>query len=128
MPTPPTAPLPRREREIMDILFGLGEGAAEEVRARLTDPPSYSAVRALLARLEAKGHIKHREEGLRYVYSPTVTPTTARRAALKQYVRTFFGGSVGEMVTSLLRHETWSDEELASLQDEINRARKERKR
>lgn len=128
MPTPPTAPLPRREREIMDILFGLGEGAAEEVRARLTNPPSYSAVRALLARLEAKGHIKHREEGLRYVYSPTVTPTTARRAALKQYVRTFFGGSVGEMVTSLLRHETWSDEELASLQDEINRARKERKR
>ncbi len=128
MPTPPTAPLPRREREIMDILFGLGEGAAEEIRARLTNPPSYSAVRALLARLEAKGHIKHREEGLRYVYSPTVTPTTARRAALKQYVRTFFGGSVGEMVTSLLRHETWSDEELASLQDEINRARKERKR
>ena len=128
MPTPPTAPLPRREREIMDILFGLGEGAAEEVRARLTNPPSYSAVRAQLAPLEAKGQINHREDGLRYVYSPTVTPTTARRAALKQYVRTFFGGSVGEMVTSLLRHETWSDEELASLQDEINRARKERKR
>ena len=126
MPTPAPAQLPRREREIMDILFGLGEGAAEDVRARLTHPPSYSAVRALLARLEAKGLIKHREEGLRYVYSPTVTPTTARRAALKQYVRTFFGGSVGEMVTSLLRNETWSDDELASLQDEINRVRKER--
>jgi BlaI family transcriptional regulator, penicillinase repressor len=126
MPTPAPAQLPRREREIMDILFGLSEGAAEDIRARLTDPPSYSAVRALLARLEAKGLVKHREEGLRYVYSPTVTPTTARRAALKQYVRTFFGGSVGDMVTSLLRNETWSDDELASLQNEINRVRKER--
>src|ERR1043165_1430563 len=109
MPTPAPAQLPRREREIMDILFGLGEGAAEDVRARLTHPPSYSAVRALLARLEAKGHIKHREEGLRYVYSPTVAPTTARRAVMKQYVKTFFGGSLGDMVTSLLRNETWSD-------------------
>jgi BlaI family transcriptional regulator, penicillinase repressor len=110
----------------MEVLFGLGEAAAEDVRARLTDPPSYSTVRALLARLEAKGHIKHREEGLRYVYMPTVAPTTARRAALKQHVRTFFGGSLSDMVTSLLRHETWSDEELAELQDEINRVRKER--
>jgi BlaI family transcriptional regulator, penicillinase repressor len=110
----------------MDVLFGLGEAAAEDIRARLTNPPSYSAVRALLARLEAKGHIKHREEGLRYVYVPTVAPTAARRAALKQYVRTFFGGSVGDMLTSLLRSESWSDDELATLQDEINRARKER--
>lgn len=126
MPTAQPHKLPRREREILDILFGLGEAAAEDIRARLIDPPSYSAVRALLARLEAKGHIKHREEGLRYVYAPTATPGTARRAALKQYVRTFFGGSIGDMVTSLLRQETWSDEELASLQDEINRVRKER--
>jgi predicted transcriptional regulator len=110
----------------MDVLFGLGEAAAEDIRARLTNPPSYSAVRALLARLEAKGQIKHREEGLRYVYTPTVAPTAARRAALKQYVRTFFGGSVGDMLTSLLRSESWSDDELATLQDEINRARKER--
>jgi BlaI family transcriptional regulator, penicillinase repressor len=126
MPSLPPAKLPRREREIMDVLFGLGEAAAEDVRARLTDPPSYSAVRALLARLEAKGQIKHREEGLRYVYSPTLAPTTARRVALKQYVRTFFGGSVGDMVTSLLRSESWSDDELVTLQDEINRVRKER--
>ena len=113
MPTHQPAQLPRREREIMDVLFGLGEAAAEDVRA-------------LLARLEAKGQIKHREEGLRYVYTPTVAPTAARRAALKQYVRTFFGGSVGDMLTSLLRSESWSDDELATLQDEINRARKER--
>ncbi len=110
----------------MEVLFGLHEAAAEDVRARLTDPPSYSAVRAMLARLEAKGHIKHREEGLRYVYAPTVTRSAARKAALRQYVRTFFGGSVGEMVTSLLRSESWSDDELATLQDEINRARQER--
>jgi len=80
----------------------------------------------MLARLEAKGHIKHREEGLRYVYAPTITRTAARKSALQQYVRTFFGGSLGEMVTSLLRSENWSDDELASLQDEINRVRKER--
>ena len=126
MPTAQAQKLSRREREIMDVLFGLGEAAAEDIRARLTDPPGYSAVRAMLARLETKGHIKHREEGLRYVYAPTVARATARKAALKQYVRTFFGGSLGEMVTSLLRSEAWSEDELANLQDEINRARKER--
>ena len=126
MPPPQPHKLSRREREIMDVLFGLGESAAEDIRARLTDPPSYSALRAMLARLEAKGHIKHREEGLRYVYAPTITRTAARKSALQQYVRTFFGGSLGEMVTSLLRSENWSDDELASLQDEINRVRKER--
>ena len=67
MPTPPQK-LTRREREIMDILFALGQGAAEEIRERLTEPPSYSAVRTMLARLEAKGQIRHHEEGLRYVY------------------------------------------------------------
>ena len=76
MPPPQPHKFSRREREIMDVLFGLGESAAEDIRARLTDPPSYSAVRAMLARLEAKGHIKHREEGLRYVYAPT--PANAR--------------------------------------------------
>ena len=128
MPTAQPHKLSRREREIMDVIFGLGEAAAEDIRARLTDPPSSSAVRAMLARLETKGHIRHREEGLRYVYAPTVARATARKAALKQYVRTFFGGSIGDMVTSLLRNETWSDDELASLQDEINRARNERKK
>jgi BlaI family transcriptional regulator, penicillinase repressor len=126
MPTTPQTRLPRREREILDVLFAIGEGPAEDIRSKLTDPPSYSAVRALLARLEAKGLVRHREEGLRYVYAAAVPRTAARKAALKHHVRTFFGGSIGEMVTSLLRNETWSDEELASLQDEINRVRKER--
>jgi BlaI family transcriptional regulator, penicillinase repressor len=120
--------LTRREREIMDILFGLGQATAEEIRERLTDPPSYSAVRTMLTRLEAKGSIRHREEGLRYVYAPTTSQATARRTALKQYVRTFFGGSVGEMVTSLLRQESWTDDELTALNAEIQRAREERKK
>jgi BlaI family transcriptional regulator, penicillinase repressor len=124
----PPPKLTRREREIMDILFGLSRGAAEEIRERLTDPPSYSAVRTMLARLEAKGHIRHHEEGLRYVYEPTTSPTTARRSALKQHVRTFFGGSFGALVTSLLRQEQWTDDELNDLHAELQRAREERKK
>jgi predicted transcriptional regulator len=127
MPAPPPQKLTRREREIMDILFSLGEASAEDVRERLTDPPGYSAVRAMLARLEAKGHIRHRESGLRYVYAPTASPAAARRTALKQYVRTFFGGSLGGMVASLLRQESWTDEELKALRRDIDRVRKERK-
>ena len=126
MPGAPPHKLSRREREIMDVLFSAGEAAAEEIRGRLTDPPTSSAVRAMLTRLEAKGHIKRREEGLRYVYAPTVPRAAARKTALKQYVRTFFDGSLSDMVTSLLRGERWSDEELAILQDEITRARNER--
>jgi predicted transcriptional regulator len=120
--------LSRREREIMDALYTLGEAAAEDIRGRLTNPPSYSAVRAMLVRLEAKGHIRHREEGLRYVYAPTLARSAARRSALKQFLGTFFDGSLGDMVTSLVRQESWSDEELASLQAEIDRVRKERKK
>ena len=120
--------LTRREREIMDILFRAGEASGEDVRARLTKPPSNSAVRAMLVRLEAKGHIRHRESGLRYVYAPTTSPAAARQMVLKQYVRTYFGGSLGSMMTSLLRQESWTDEELAALRREIDRTRKERKR
>lgn len=120
--------LTRREREIMDILFALGQGAAEDIRGRLSDPPSYSAVRTMLARLEAKGHIRHHEEGLRYVYAPTTSPVAARRSALRRHARTFFGGSFGDLVTSLLRQESWTDEELNKLTAEIERAREERKK
>jgi len=121
--------LPRREREIMDVLFELGaEASAEEIRERLTDPPSYSAVRAMLAKLEAKGAVKHREKGLRYVYSPTIPRTAARRSALKRMVQVFFDGSAGQAMTALLNEEKWSEEELEQLAREIERARKERKR
>jgi BlaI family transcriptional regulator, penicillinase repressor len=128
MPAPLPHKLTRREREIMDVLFGLGQASAEDIRERLIDPPGYSAVRAMLARLEAKGHIRHREDGPRYVYSPTTSSAAAGRTALKQYVRTFFGGSVGVMMSSLLRQETWTNEELDALHAEIVRVRNERKK
>ncbi|MGH9374453.1 MAG: BlaI/MecI/CopY family transcriptional regulator [Vicinamibacterales bacterium] len=128
MPPPKPEKLSRREREIMDALFASPEGAsAEDVRARLLDPPSYSAVRTMLVRLEDKGYVRHREEGLRYVYAPTTSRAAARRAALQQLVRVFFGGSPGETATTLLKQEHWTDEELDQLQREIQRVRKERK-
>ena len=128
MRAPPSEKLTRREREIMDVLFALGNRAsAEEIRIRLTDPPSSSAVRAMLSRLEGKGYIRHREEGLRYVYSPTTPPAAARRKALQQHLRVFFGGSPGQLATALLRNEEWTDDELDALRNEIELIRKERK-
>jgi predicted transcriptional regulator len=124
-----TAELPRREREIMDVLYALGRDATvEDIRGRLTATPSNSAVRAMLAKLEAKGHVRHREEGLRYVYAPTTPRSTARRDALRRIVRTFFGGSAGQTATALLEEASWTSEELDALSAEIERVRKEKKR
>ena len=129
MASPSHEKLPRREREILDALYAFDEGAAvEDVRARLTDPPSYSAVRAMLARLEAKGHVRHREEGLRYVYAPTKPRGATQRTALQRVVRVFFEGSPGNAVTALLKQEKWSDEELETLSAEIERVRKNARR
>jgi BlaI family penicillinase repressor len=128
MVSPPHEKLTRREREIMDAIFALGDSAsAEDVRARLTDPPSYSAVRAMLVKLEAKGFIKHREEGLRYVYSPTKSRASAQKSAIQKLVRVFFGGSPSSTVTALLKQETWTDEELEALRAEIDEVRKNRR-
>ncbi len=128
MAPPIVEKLSRREREIIDVLFALGNRAsAEEIRARLSDPPSYSAVRAMLTRLEAKGHVRHREEGLRYIYMPTKSRASAQRTALSKLVRVFFGGSPHDTATALLKQEEWSDEELDALRSEIERVRKERK-
>lgn len=127
MASPPRDKLPRREREIMDVLFALGESASvEEIRQRLADPPSYSAVRAMLAKLETKGHVQHSEEGLRYVYLPTESRSVVQRSALAKLVRVFFGGSPIETATALLKQETWTDEEIQTLQAEIEKVRKER--
>ena len=127
--TPHPEKLPRREREILDALFAIdGDAAVEDIRARLATPPSYSAVRAMLAKLEAKGYVRHRAEGLRYVYAPTLARTTARRQALQKLVRVFFGGSPRETAAALLQQETWSDGELDALTAEIQRVRRERKR
>jgi predicted transcriptional regulator len=126
--SPPHEKLSRREREIMEAVFALANRAsAEDIRARMTDPPSYSAVRAMLVRLEAKGYLRHTEDGLRYIYSATTSPASVRKAALQQHLRVFFGGSLGQMMTALLNHESWTDEELDALQAEIDRVRKERK-
>jgi BlaI family transcriptional regulator, penicillinase repressor len=128
MPSPPHEKLSRREREIMDALFALGDRAsAEEIRARLTHPPSSSAVRAMLTRLEAKGYLRHREEGLRYVYTPTRSRASAQRNALSKLVEVFFGGSPRETVAALLKQESWTDEELDALRSEIDRVRKEKR-
>jgi BlaI family transcriptional regulator, penicillinase repressor len=119
--------LSRRERQIMDALGELGdEASAEEIRGKLPDPPSYSAVRAMLAKLEAKGVIRHREKGLRYVYAPTARRSAARRSAMERLVRVFFGGSPGEAVNALLDAEEWSVDELAEMSKRIERLRKER--
>jgi predicted transcriptional regulator len=113
----------------MDAIFALGNRAsAEEIRSRLADPPSDSSVRVMLARLEKKGCVRHQQEGLRYLYSATTSPTAAKRSALQQYVQTFFGGSMRQMMTSLVSEAPWSDEELDGLQQEIERVRTERKK
>jgi len=120
-----TQKLSRREREILDVLFSLGnEAAAEEIRERLSDPPSSSAVRAMLARLETKGALRHREKGLRYVYMPTMGRSAARRSAMRRLVDVFFEGSAGQAVTALLDEEKWTREELDELVAEIERRKK----
>src|SRR5512133_2485136 len=94
--------LTRREREIMDVLHRCGRATAREVMQRIPDPPSYSAVRALLRLLEERGHVKHAQDGQRYVYAPAAAPSSAKKSALAHVVRTFFGGSVEEAVIALV--------------------------
>ena len=126
---PPVEQLTRREREIMDAIFAVGNRAtAEDIRARLTDPPTYTAVRTMLTRLEQKGHVRHQVQGAKYVYSATASPARAKRAALRRYLGVFFEGSRKGLVTSLLRDDTWTTEELDELQSEIDRARRQRRK
>jgi predicted transcriptional regulator len=122
-----SAGLSRREREIMDLLYRLGRATAQEVRAKLNDPPSYSSVRTLLRVLEQKGHVRHRVDGPRYVYVPTVSREKARESALKQLVRTFFDDSAGQAVAALLdlSGRELTGEELDRLAEMIERAKKE---
>lgn len=128
MPDTAADRLTRREREIMHAVFALGNRAtADAIRARLASPPSDSSVRVMLARLEKKGHLRHRQEGVRYVYSATTSPVRAKRTALRQYVQTFFSGSFAQLATALLKEGTWTTEELDTLMDEIERARQARK-
>ncbi len=119
--------LTRRERQIMDIVYQRGSPSAAEVQRDLPDPPSYSAVRAMLRLLEEKGHLRHRQDGPRYVYGPTVPRDRARRSATRRLLDTFFEGSAAQAVATLLDESTahLSDEELAKLADLIDEARRE---
>jgi predicted transcriptional regulator len=117
--------LSRRERQIMDVIYGRGQATAAEVVAALPDPPSYSAVRALLRILEQKGHLRHQEDGPRYVFLPTVSRDRARRSALRNLVRTFFDGSPAQAAAALIGQGDLSDEDVTRLAAMIDKARKE---
>jgi predicted transcriptional regulator len=119
--------LTRRERQIMDVIHKRGRATAQEVLEGLYDPPSYSAVRALLRLLEERGHVRHVADGPRYVYSPVVAPGRARKGALSHLVETFFGGSVGDAAATLLETSKakLSPEDVARLERAIRDAKKE---
>ena len=117
----------RRERQIMDVIYRLERASVAEVVAHLSDPPSYSAVRTLLGILEAKGHLTHRREGTRFIYSPTRARRAAGQAALRRVLQTFFQGSIEKMVAALLDAQgpKLSAEDLARLTELVEQARKE---
>src|SRR5882724_13513323 len=102
MAPPPANEFGRRERQIMDVVYRLGRATVGDVMSHLPDPPTYSAVRAMLRYLERKGHLRHNRDGLRYVYEPTVPHGEAQRTALRHVVRTFFRGSRPGAVAALL--------------------------
>ena len=118
--------LSRRERQIIDILYAQGRATAAEVQAALPEPPSYSAVRAMLRILEEKGHVRHEQDGPRYVYLPTVGRDNAKKSAMRHMLQTFFDGSAEQAISSLLGDPAarLSDAELDRLASLIDRARK----
>ncbi len=118
--------LSRRERQVMDILLASGEGTASEIRERLPEPPSYSAVRALLRVMEEKGVLTHKSDGPRYIYKPAMAPAKARQSILKQMLDSLFEGSREQLVAALLDSgaEKISREELDRLAAQINEARR----
>jgi BlaI family transcriptional regulator, penicillinase repressor len=119
--------LSRRERDIMDILFRRGRATAEEVMHELSGDPSYSTVRTQLRVLEEKGHVRHVEEGRRFVYMPAVARSAARKVALRHVVETFFDGSVERVVAALIGGEATrlSDDELQRIQSLVDKAKKD---
>src|SRR5213079_1358102 len=130
MTKPLHAVLSRRERQIMDILYRRGRATANEVMADLTGNPSYSTVRTQLRVLETKGHVRHEEEGLRYVYVPAVPRRAARKSALRHLVDTFFDGSAEQVVAAVLGGEgaRISEDELDRIAELVAKAKKESSR
>jgi predicted transcriptional regulator len=125
---PKSTTLSRRERQIMDILYRLERASVGQVLAEIAGKRSYSTVRAQLRVLEEKGHVRHEEHGLRYVYVPAVPREVARRSALRHLVETFFDGSTEKVVAALLGGEAAriSPEELERIADLIPKGRKEK--
>lgn len=121
------SPLTRREREIMDIVYRLGRASAQDVLDNLAEPPGYSAVRALLRLLEERGHVKHVQDGARYVFLPAVARGEARKKALAHVVSTFFGGSVEQAMLTLVESSRakLSKEDLDRLAEIVEQARQE---
>jgi predicted transcriptional regulator len=126
MPRPPHSALSRRERQIMDILYRLGRATANEVMAELPGDPHYSTVRTQLRVLESKGHVRHEEQGLRFIYTPTIPRYAVRQSALRHLIETFFEGSAEKMLSTLLGPEgsKLSEEELDRLARLIEKAKK----
>ncbi|HYW08991.1 MAG TPA: BlaI/MecI/CopY family transcriptional regulator [Longimicrobium sp.] len=124
---PPLSNLSRRERQIMNVVYHLGRAAVGDVLERIPDPPSYSAVRALMRILEEKGHLRHEQDGPRYMYLPTLPRDTAQRSAMTDLVRTFFQGSTEAAVAALLDLDDGglSETELNRLSLLIDQARKQ---
>jgi len=125
--TSDAAQLSRRERQIMEIVYERGRATAAEVRAHMPDPPSYSAVRAMLRILEDKGHLRHVQDGPRYVFLPTVPREEASETALRKLVRTFFGGSPEGAMAALfdLEGDQLDEKALQRLSEMIDEAKKE---
>ena len=116
--------LPRREREIFEILCSAGEASAADVRRAMTDPPSHSAVRTMLGRLEGKGLVRHHAVDQTYVYKSVVQPAKVRESAMRQMVRTFFDGSAASAATALLGlSQSLNEQELDALQRAIDEAK-----
>jgi len=123
----PGAKLTRRERQIMDVLYRDGEATVADVMAQMPDPPSYSAVRATMNVLEEKGHVRHKQDGPRYVYLPAVPRDRARRAALNHLLQPFFDGSAASAVVALLQlsDKSISAADFERLAAEVRKARQE---
>lgn len=127
MTRPELTHLGRRERQIVEAVFRLGRATVHDVLDQLADPPSYSAVRAMLGKLEHKGYVKHEQDGPRYVYKPALSTERARRTALENLVNTFFDGSAEQAALALIRlsDAATSEEALARLAARIREARQE---
>ena len=117
----------RREKEMMDVIYRLGQATVAEVREQMASPPSYSSVRSTMSGLERKGHLQHQFDGNRYIYRPTVQREKARLSALDHLLATFFDGSAAEVVAALIesRRDDLSAEELDELSNLIRQAKKE---